>query len=142
MSIIRTSSVIMAVMAANAIAMLSTMAQETGDLAATILQDVRQRSALCVHLGVRDGKLTSALSAGGKNLVNGFSADAAVIKVARTHIRAMNLYGIISVEQRAGNQLPHSDSMVNLVVADQLAHLVHQVAANPLFSLVQGENYE
>ena len=95
-------------------------------LAERILEDVSQRSALCVHLGVRDGKLTSALSAGGKNLVNGFSADAAAIKVARTHIRAMNLYGIISVEQRAGNQLPHSDSMVNLVVADQLAHLVQE----------------
>ncbi|MFP6619772.1 MAG: PQQ-binding-like beta-propeller repeat protein, partial [Pirellulaceae bacterium] len=95
-------------------------------LAERILADVSQRSALCVHLGVRDGKLTSALSAGGKNLVNGFSADARVVKVARTHIRALNLYGIISVEQRAGNQLPHSNNLVNLVVADQLGHLVKE----------------
>ena len=116
----------MAVMAANAIAMFPTMAQETGDLAATILQDVRQRSALCVHLGIRDGKLTTALSAEGRNLVNGFTTDPATLKKARTHIRSKNLYGVVSVEKAPVKTLPHADNLVNLIVVDQLREMLKQ----------------
>jgi len=116
----------MAVMAVNAIAMFPTMAQETGDLAATILQDVRQRSALCVHLGIRDGKLTTALSAEGRNLVNGFTTDPATLKKARTHIRSKNLYGVVSVEKAPVKTLPHADNLVNLIVVDQLREMLKQ----------------
>jgi outer membrane protein assembly factor BamB len=123
---IRPISVILAIFASIVVATCPAAAQEDKDLAAWILQDVPQRSALCVHLGIRDGKLTTALSAGGRNLVNGFTADVEILKRARTHIRSKNLYGMVSVEKAAAGKLPHSDNLVNLVVVDQLRDVLEQ----------------
>ena len=124
MSSIRKISIITTVLAIFAATSFPLAAQEDKDLAAWILQDVPQRSALCVHLGIRDGKLTTDLSAGGQNLVNGFTTDADILKRARAHIRSKNLYGMVSVEKAAASQLPHSDNLVNLVVVDQLRNML------------------
>ncbi len=126
MQFIRQATVVIAALATTVIATCPASGQTEKKLAAWILQDVPQRSALCIHLGIRDGTLTTALSAGGRNLVNGFTADTAVLKRARTHIRSKNLYGMVSVEKAAVSKLPHSDNLVNLVVIDQLRDMLKQ----------------
>jgi len=85
-----------------------------------ILSETGVKGGLIVHLGCGDGRLTAALRANDSYLVQGLDADAANVAKAREHIRSLNLYGKISVEQWTGKRLPYTDNLVNLVVSENL----------------------
>ena len=90
------------------------------DLARRILDDTGLRGGLIVHLGCSDGRLTAALDAGESYLVHGLDADAENVRRAREHVRALGIYGPVSVDRFDGKRLPYAENLVNLVVAEDL----------------------
>ena len=93
-------------------------------------QDAREVLASCgihggliVHLGCGDGKLTAALHANDSFLVHGLDTDAKNVAAARKHIQSLGLYGPVSVQQWAGDRLPYTDNLVNLLIADNPGNL-------------------
>jgi len=85
-----------------------------------ILDVTGVKGGLVVHVGCGDGKLTVALRANDSYLVHGLDADAANVDKARERIRSLGLCGKVSVAQCAGNSLPYTDNLVNLVVSEDL----------------------
>ncbi len=90
-------------------------------LAKTMLTSLGDQAGLCVHLGVRNVALTSELSGGGKFLVHGLTRDRESIEQARKEIRSQGLAGVVSIEHDSLRQLPYSDNLVNLLVAEDLS---------------------
>lgn len=90
-------------------------------IAAQILSGAGVKGGLIVHAGCGDGKLTAALCAGAPYLVHGLDADAKNVDSAREHIRALGLYGKVTVAQWNGKALPYADNLVNLFVAEDAA---------------------
>jgi SAM-dependent methyltransferase len=88
-----------------------------------ILQATGVTGGVIVHLGCGDGRLTAALRASDRFLVQGLDADAANVATARKHVRSLGLYGQVSVEQCSGKRLPYVDNLVNLVVAEDLGEV-------------------
>ncbi len=88
--------------------------------AKAILEATGVRGGLVVHIGCGDGKLTAALRADDSYLVHGLTADDADLTKAREPIRALGLYGEVTVDLLRGKQLPYADNLVNLVVAEDL----------------------
>ena len=88
-----------------------------------ILNATGVTGGLVVHLGCADGRLTAALHANDRYLVHGLDADADNIEKARDHIRSLGLYGKVSVELFAGNRLPYTDNLVNLIVSEDLGRV-------------------
>jgi outer membrane protein assembly factor BamB len=88
------------------------------DDARQILSSTGIQGGLIVHLGCGDGKLTAALGAGERFLVHGLEADSQNVEAARRHLRALGLYGKVSVEQWTENRLPYAENIVNLFVAE------------------------
>ena len=93
----------------------------TSELARQILKATGVKGGVIVHIGCGDGRLTAALRAGDRFVVQGLDADAKNVVAAREHIRSLGLYGRVSVEQWSGKRLPHVDNLVNLVVAEALS---------------------
>jgi len=89
-------------------------------LAQQILEATGVKGGVIVHLGCGDGRLTAALRASDRFLVQGLDADAKNVDAARKHIRSLGLYGNVSAEQFSGKRLPYVDNLVNLVVAEDL----------------------
>ena len=89
-------------------------------LAEEILAATGVQGGLVVHLGCGDGRLTAALRADEKFTVHGLDRDAANVEAARRHIASKGLYGPVSVERLAGPALPYADSLVNLVVVEEI----------------------
>jgi outer membrane protein assembly factor BamB len=73
---------------------------------------------LIVHLGCGDGTQTAKLGAGDSCLVHGLDTDAEKVAAARKTIRAMGLYGKVSIDLYDGKTLPYIDNLVNRIVAD------------------------
>ncbi len=88
--------------------------------AGRILAETGVKGGLVVHLGCGDGKLTAALRANGSYLVHGLDGSATNIDKACDYISSLGLYGEVSVEQWSGKVLPYNDSVVNLLVAEDL----------------------
>ena len=88
-----------------------------------ILNATGVTGGLVVHVGCADGRLTAALHANDRYLVHGLDADADNIEKARGHIRSLGLYGKVSVELFAGNRLPYTDNLVNLIVSEDLGRV-------------------
>ena len=88
-----------------------------------ILNDTGVKGGLIVHIGCGDGTLTGALRANDSYLVHGLDRDAKNVQKARGHIRSLNLYGKISIDQLSGNYLPYIDNMVNLIVSENIGDL-------------------
>ncbi|NQU21818.1 MAG: PQQ-binding-like beta-propeller repeat protein [Candidatus Nealsonbacteria bacterium] len=91
---------------------------DRSSLARRILADAGVRGGLVVHVGCGDGRLTAALGAHERHLVQGLSADAASVEQARKQIQSLGLYGDVSVARFDGKRLPYADNMVNLLVAE------------------------
>ena len=89
-------------------------AQQAGE----ILRAAGVRGGLVVHLGCGDGRLTAALGAGEPYLVQGLDADPVRVENARTHLRALGLYGRVSADRLTGKSLPYTDNLVNLLVSE------------------------
>ena len=75
---------------------------------------------LIVQLGCGSGKLTAALGAGGSFIVQGLDTDPATVQKARQKIRSLGIGGKVSADSFDGRRLPYVDSLVNLVVAEDL----------------------
>jgi len=89
-------------------------------LARQILETTGVRGGLIVHLGCGDGRLTAALGAHDRYLVQGLDPDAGRLAAAREHIRQGGLYGEVTATRFDGRRLPYVDNLVNLVVAEDL----------------------
>jgi SAM-dependent methyltransferase len=95
-------------------------AQQQQKVAEQILDETGIRGGLVVHIGCGDGKLTAALCANDSYLAHGLDTDVENIEKARKHIKKLNLYGKVSVDQLNGGSLPYVDNLVNLVVSEHL----------------------
>jgi len=91
--------------------------------ATAILQAAGVQGGLVVHIGCGDGKLTAALRANDRYLVQGLDTDARAVAAARRHIQSLGLYGKVSVLRFDGRRLPYADNLVNLVVAGELGRV-------------------
>ncbi len=86
-----------------------------------ILEATGVEGGLVVHIGCGDGRLTAALRAGDRYLVQGLDVDPAAVAEARRHIRQCGLYGDATAVRFDGRRLPYVDNLVNLVVAEDPA---------------------
>jgi len=73
---------------------------------------------LVIHVGCGDGKLTAALHLADNCVVQGLEADAERVETARAAIRAIGLYGPVSVIHWSGKKLPYVDNLASLVVCE------------------------
>jgi len=87
-------------------------AKRAGD----ILNASGVEGGLVVHLGCTDGKLTAALRANDRYVVQGLATAADDVATARKQIQTAGLYGPVSVRQWDGRRLPYADNLVNLLV--------------------------
>ncbi|MHC4741508.1 MAG: outer membrane protein assembly factor BamB family protein [Planctomycetota bacterium] len=94
-----------------------------GGQAEEILEATGIKGGLIVHLGSGDGKLTAALRANDSYLVHGLDRRAKRVEKAREHIKALGVYGDVSVDSLRGNRLPYVDNMVTLVVSEDLGRV-------------------
>jgi hypothetical protein len=74
--------------------------------AGRILEFAGSSGGLIVHVNCGDGKLTAALRANDRYLVQGVSRSGPAVKKARDHIRRKGLYGKVSVVPWSGGSLP------------------------------------
>jgi outer membrane protein assembly factor BamB/ubiquinone/menaquinone biosynthesis C-methylase UbiE len=101
----------------------SAKAQQAEQEAKKILDATGVKGGVVVHIGAGDGHLTAALHANESYVVHGLDKDKNNIEQARKHIRSVNLYGTVSVDQLEGSQLPYIDNLVNLVLAEDLGNI-------------------
>ena len=94
-----------------------------GQSAEDILKASGIKGGLVVQLGCGDGKLTAALGAGDCFIVQGLDTDPTNVDTARAHVRSLGLGGTVSADGFDGRQLPYVDSLVNLVVAEDLGNV-------------------
>ncbi|MHC4104754.1 MAG: class I SAM-dependent methyltransferase, partial [Planctomycetota bacterium] len=87
-------------------------------LANKILNACDVKGGLIVHIGCGDGKLTAALRANERYIVQGLDSDAKNVEQARKYIQSLGVYGAVSVDKLQGNRLPYVDNLVNLVVSE------------------------
>lgn len=92
-------------------------------LARQILKSTGVSGGLVVHLGCGDGRLTAALRADDRYLVQGLDADAAHVQKAREYFRSLGIAGAVSADRMSDGQLPYAENLVNLVVADDLGRV-------------------
>ena len=83
-----------------------------------ILNDCDVKGGLIVHIGCGDGKLTAALLANERYIVQGLDSDAKNVEQARKYIQSRGIYGAVSVDKLQGKHLPYVDNLVNLVVSE------------------------
>ncbi|MFZ5829173.1 MAG: PQQ-binding-like beta-propeller repeat protein [Planctomycetota bacterium] len=106
-----------------AVAAISPMTTHGADAAATaqeILKATGVQGGLVVHLGCGDGKLTAALRANERYLVQGLACDPVQVEKARDTIRERGAYGPVTIDLFDGERLPYADNLVNLAVCDDL----------------------
>ena len=75
---------------------------------------------LIVHLGCGDGRLTAALRTNEGCTVHGLDTSPANVVKARSYVQSLGLYGPVAIDGLAGDALPYSDNMVNLLVVEGL----------------------
>ncbi|MHC4742354.1 MAG: class I SAM-dependent methyltransferase, partial [Planctomycetota bacterium] len=91
-----------------------------GQSAAEIFDAAGGKGGLVVHIGCADGKLTAELQANKGSLVQGLDTSEENVSKAREHIKSLGLYGAVSVDHLAGDELPFIDNLANLVVSEDL----------------------
>jgi len=112
------SPVILTVCALSAMALSLHAGQP--DAAGQILGEAGVAGGLVVHLGCGDGRLTAALHASDRYLVQGLDTDPKQVAAARKRIASAGLWGQVSVDVFDGTHLPYVDNLVNLLVAESL----------------------
>ncbi|NQT37196.1 MAG: class I SAM-dependent methyltransferase, partial [Planctomycetes bacterium] len=88
------------------------------DEAERIAALARFHGGLVIHVGCGDGKLTAALRLGDNCVVQGLQADAKRVETARAAIRAIGVYGPVSIIHWSGKKLPYVDNLATLVVCE------------------------
>jgi outer membrane protein assembly factor BamB len=114
-----------------------------GRLAAQILEATGVSGGLIVQVGCGDGRLTAALGANDRSVVQGLDAVEANVAAARTHIQSLGLYGKASARQWESQRLPYGDNLVNLLVISRggraAAGEIERVLAPQGSALVEGQ---
>lgn len=82
----------------------------------TILEVSGVKGGLVVHLDCGDGKITAALHANERYIVQGLDGDAKDVAATRRRIQSLDLYGRVSARHWDRNYLPYGDNIVNLLV--------------------------
>jgi outer membrane protein assembly factor BamB len=90
-----------------------------GQDAAQIVAQSGVKGGVVVHLGCRDGTLTTALRTNDGYVVHGLDTDAAQVAVARKQVLTASLYGKVAFDTFNGQHLPYIDNMVNLLVVEE-----------------------
>ena len=88
-----------------------------------ILNACDVKGGLIVHIGCGDGKLTAALRADDRYLVQGLDNSDKRVEQARKYIQSLGIYGAVSIDKLQGNRLPYIDNLVNLVVSENLDNI-------------------
>jgi outer membrane protein assembly factor BamB len=96
------------------------VAQPEAQQAKQIFEVTGIKGGLIVCVGCGDGQLAASLGASDGYLVHGIDVDAQKVKVTRRHLQSLGLYGRVSVDTFDGKQLPYTDNLVNLLVAEDL----------------------
>jgi outer membrane protein assembly factor BamB len=91
-----------------------------------ILQAAGFHGGLIVQLGCGDARLTAALAANQRAVVQGLDLDPVKVAAARAHLRSLGQFGRVSADRFDGTHLPYVDNLVNLVVAEQLGKVSMQ----------------
>jgi len=115
--------VLIAAMVASAWAATAAAIAGEAALASRILEATGVKGGLVVHLGCGDGTLTAALRANDSYVVHGLDASGDNVRQAREHIRSRGLYGPVSVGVFEARRLPYADSLVNLLVSEDLGEV-------------------
>ena len=84
--------------------------------ALSLLEQSGVQGGIVVHVGCGDGRETAKLLLNHRYLVHGLDATDANVAQARKTIRAMNLYGKVSVAKFDGRNLPYTNDLVNLLI--------------------------
>jgi outer membrane protein assembly factor BamB len=87
-------------------------------LAKEIFDNTGIEGGLIVHLGCKEGKLTSALYRNERYLVHALARSNEALKETREYIQEQGIYGKVSVKRWDHNYLPYTDNLVNLLVAE------------------------
>jgi len=97
-------------------------AQEAGanELAAFLRETSGIKAGLCIHVGTEDGRLTAALGGAQNLVVEGLSADKKAVEKSRRFLGEQGIYGRVSVQPGSGKTLPYADSLVNVLIIDDL----------------------
>ncbi len=85
-----------------------------------ILDATGVTGGLVIHLDANDGKLTHGLRASDAYCVQGWDRDAAQVDAARKWVQSQGDYGAVSFDRLMGGELPYTDNLANLVVAEDL----------------------
>ncbi len=81
------------------------------------LMDLDVPGGLVVQLGAGDVQLVTELARTGRFLAHVLERDADLVERTRKQLQDDGLYGLVSVEQRrAGQPLPYTENLVNLVI--------------------------
>jgi len=73
---------------------------------------------LVVHVGCADGQLTAALRRSDNCVVQGLDTDGGRVETARASVRALGMYGPVSIVQWDGKALPYVDNLATLVICE------------------------
>ena len=87
--------------------------------AGNVLDETGVKGGLVVHVGSKDGKLTTALHEDDRYLVQGLSSDPDLVQKAREYVQEKGLYGEVSIDRWEGNELPYADNLINLLVVQE-----------------------
>ncbi|MBC8217142.1 MAG: PQQ-binding-like beta-propeller repeat protein, partial [Planctomycetes bacterium] len=112
-----------------------------------IINATAVKGGLVVVLGAGDGRLTLALRLNDAYLVHGLDADAAKVESAREYIHSKNSYGNVSVDTFDGENLPYTENLVNLIVAEDLGavsrdELMRVLAPSGIAYIKKGDDWE
>ena len=86
--------------------------------AGALLDALRFRGGVIVHVGCGDGRFTAGLGAAERTLVHGLDRCAGQVAEARTHVRQQELNHRVTVSQWRGTKLPFAENFVNLLVVE------------------------
>ena len=88
------------------------------DEARQIASLAKFHGGLAIHVGCGDGQLTAALRLADNCIVQGLDTDAKRVGEARSAIRALGVYGPVSILHWRGKRLPYVDNLATLVVCE------------------------
>ncbi|HID22831.1 MAG TPA: methyltransferase domain-containing protein, partial [Planctomycetaceae bacterium] len=91
--------------------------------AAALVRQSGVAGGLVVRLGCDDATQLAQLQAGPQYFVHGLDTSPQKVDLARRKLLKQGVYGPVSVDLWDGKHLPYADNLVNLIVADEPAHV-------------------
>ena len=88
------------------------------DEARQIASAANFHGGLVIHVGCGNGQLAAALRLADNCVVQGLDTDATRVETARSAIRALGVYGPVSIVHWNGKRLPYVDNLATLVVCE------------------------